>query len=260
MERVRGKLHSRTGASMLIALMFFLVTMTVGAVVLTAASSNAGRVERNRKEQQNYLAVASAVDLVREDISGAPGGSFTGSYQKTVVETYHPAEYDAEGNKISNAYTTRETFFAEEAPEVENSRLLPGLVDALDAIYDTTVPAETNLRKAWDVTKDTELELEITAADMPVVPVVPVVKGNLIVTPNGSVDGQRQYSLTVTLGLAPEQEGGASAYSDTLSFYPKVTSRVEPKSPEINGNKTTYITHYITTVTWEAPVITKGAG
>lgn len=254
MERVRGKLHSRTGASMLIALMFFLVTMTVGAVVLTAASSNAGRVERNRKEQQNYLAVASAVDLVREDISGAPGGSFTGSYKKTVVETYHPAEYDAEGNKKSNAYTTRETFFAKEAPEVEYSRLLPGLVDALDAIYDTTVPAETNLRKAWDVTKDTELELEITAADMP------VVKGNLIVTPNDSADGQRQYGLTVTLGLVPEREGGASAYSDTLSFYPKVTSRVEPKSPEINGRETTYITHYITTVTWEAPVITKGAG
>lgn len=251
---MKRKLHSCRGASMLIALMFFLVTMTVGAVVLTAASSNAGRVERNRKEQQNYLSAASAVDLVREDISGAPGGSFTGSYKKTVVETYHPAKYDAEGNKISNAYTTRDTSFAKEAPKVENSRLLPDLVSALDAIYDTTVPAETGLRKAWDVTKDTELELEITAADMP------VVKGNLIVTPNDSASGQQRYGLTVTLGLAPEQEGDASAYSDTLSFYPKVTSRVESDSPQINGYKTTYITHYITTVTWEAPVITKGAG
>ena len=69
MERIRGKLHSRTGASMLIALLFFLVAMTVGAVVLTAASANAGRVKRNRQEQQNYLAVASAAGLLREDIT-----------------------------------------------------------------------------------------------------------------------------------------------------------------------------------------------
>ena len=63
MERVREKLHSRTGASLLIALLFFLVAMTVGAVVLTAASANAGRIQNNRQEQQNYLAVASAAAM-----------------------------------------------------------------------------------------------------------------------------------------------------------------------------------------------------
>ena len=53
MERVREKLHSRTGASLLIALLFFLVAMTVGAVVLTAASANAGRIQKSRREQHS---------------------------------------------------------------------------------------------------------------------------------------------------------------------------------------------------------------
>ena len=92
MERVREKLHSRTGASLLIALLFFLVAMTVGAVVLTAASANAGRVQKSRQEQQNYLAVASAAELVKEDFVGSPGGSFTDGYRKIVTETYYPAK------------------------------------------------------------------------------------------------------------------------------------------------------------------------
>ena len=254
MKRVRGKLHSRTGASMLIALLFLLVAMAVGTVVLTAASANAGRVERNREEQQNYLAVASAVDLVREDISGAPGGSFTASYKRVVEETYYPATYDAAGKKISDSYTIRETSYVKETPRVEHSRLLPGLESAFDAIYVTTLPAETGLRKPWDVTKDTELELSFAAANMP------VVEGSLTVSPDDSADGQRRYSLTAVLGLEPEQVGGGSPYLAAVSFYPTVTSRVEPDSPVVDGNKTTYVTHYITKVCWEEPVITKGAG
>ena len=136
MERVRGKLHSRTGASMLIALLFFLVAMTVGAVVLTAASANAGRVTRNRQEQQNYLAVASAAELVKEDIAGAPEAAFTASYDKVVTE-YSETWTDDEGNSHTS-YKTVTTYQTKE-PKIEESRPCITLQDGQAADDDRSV-------------------------------------------------------------------------------------------------------------------------
>lgn len=252
MERVREKLHSRTGASLLIALLFFLVAMTVGTVVLTAASANAGRVQKNRQEQQNYLAVASAAELVKEDFVGSPGGSFTDGYRKIVTETYYPATYDPEGNKISDSYTTRTTSYEKETATVENSRLLLELESVLDAIYFTTVPVET-LRQSWDPTQDTELELHFDAADMPAA-------GSLAVSrTDDDTTGRRQYALTVVLGVKPEQAGAPLTCATAMSFAPVVTEQVRSDAPNVSGDTTIYVTHYITTVTWGSPVITRGA-
>src|SRR5574344_1463921 len=84
MREIRKKLKSRSGASILLALLFLLIALSVGAIVLTSASANAGRIERNRQEQQNYLAVRSAALLLRDDLANA---SFTASYTKQV--RYH---------------------------------------------------------------------------------------------------------------------------------------------------------------------------
>lgn len=259
MERVREKLHSRTGASMLIALLFFLVAMVVGGVVLTAASTNAGRVERNRREQQNYLAVASAAELVKEDIAGEPAAAFTAAYRKTVVDTFYPAEYNELGELVSPSYTTRDTSYQFETGEtygakMENSALMPGLLEELKRIYGDTLPPGVTGVPKLDVTTDVDLELAFGAEDMP------AVAGSLAVSPaDDGITGQRRYTLTVVLGAKPEQEGGLSPYATTLEFAPSVTKRVQPDTPVTVGDTTTYITHYITTVTWEEPVIRKGA-
>ena len=251
-QAIEKKLNSTQGTSMLIALLFFLVAMMVGAVVLTAASTNAGRVTRNRQEQQNYLAVASAVELVKEDTVGLPGGSFSDGYKEIVVETYYPATYDAEGNKISDSYTTRTTSYEKETATVENSRLLLELESVLDAIYFTTVPVET-LRQSWDPTQDTELELRFNAADMPAA-------GSLAVSrTDDDTTGRRQYALTVVLGVEPEQAGDPLTYATTMSFASVVAEQVRSDAPDVSGDTTIYVTHYITTVTWGSPVITKGA-
>ncbi len=70
MGRVRAKLRSSSGASMLIALSFLLLCLTVGAVVLTAASSNAGRMAHAQSSQQAYLTVSSAAGLLRDELDG----------------------------------------------------------------------------------------------------------------------------------------------------------------------------------------------
>ncbi len=63
------KLKSDRGASIIIALLVLLVCATAGAAALTAAGANAGRYTHMRRDQQRYLAVSSAVKLVRSELA-----------------------------------------------------------------------------------------------------------------------------------------------------------------------------------------------
>lgn len=92
MRRFSAKLHSVRGTSMLIALFFFLICLTAGAIVLTSATASAAK-ERNRyQEQQAYLAVSSAARLLKKQLSGS-------SYVVTAVP-YDTGKKDADGNEI----------------------------------------------------------------------------------------------------------------------------------------------------------------
>lgn len=78
MRALKAKLNSRRGASLLLALLFFLIALLVGASVLMAAASNGGKAKSNRDEQQAYLTLSSALQLVVDDINGA---TYSGAYQ-----------------------------------------------------------------------------------------------------------------------------------------------------------------------------------
>ena len=71
MESAAKKLKNSRGASIILALVFLLVCVMVGSSVLMAASSNAGRSRSNRQEQQLYLFLSSALQLVEDDLTGA---------------------------------------------------------------------------------------------------------------------------------------------------------------------------------------------
>ena len=71
MERLGKKLRSERGASLLLALLMLLVCMMVGSSVLAAAASNAGKARSNRTEQQRYLNLTSAIQLVADEIARA---------------------------------------------------------------------------------------------------------------------------------------------------------------------------------------------
>lgn len=58
------------GASMLIALLVFLIAALSGTVALTMASSNAGRYTHERQDQQPYLSVVSAAKLIVNRLEG----------------------------------------------------------------------------------------------------------------------------------------------------------------------------------------------
>ena len=86
MKRLRKKLHSERGASILLALLFFLVCMMVGASVLAAAASNAGKIRSNRTEQQKYLTLSSAIRLICDELEQAEYRGTYKAYEWTVQE------------------------------------------------------------------------------------------------------------------------------------------------------------------------------
>lgn len=65
-----GFAQDTRGASILIALLFFLVCALVGAVVLTAATVSTGQLVDYEKSQQAYYSTTSAAELFRDELVG----------------------------------------------------------------------------------------------------------------------------------------------------------------------------------------------
>ena len=78
------KLKSSSGASMLLALVFLLLSAVVSASVLMAAVSNAGRSRSKLEEHQKYLALSSVLTLLSDEIREA---EYTGRYLYQETET-----------------------------------------------------------------------------------------------------------------------------------------------------------------------------
>jgi type II secretory pathway component PulK len=71
MARMRQKLHSRRGASILLALVLFLVASTVISVILSASLTAARRLEDDRAREQEYIAVSSAAKFFAKALERA---------------------------------------------------------------------------------------------------------------------------------------------------------------------------------------------
>ena len=95
MKRMVEKLNNTHGASILFALLVFLLCAFAGAAALTAAAANAGRFSHAERDQQQYLSVVSAADLLLEELA-SPRLEIT----RTCRET-RAWEYDA-GNNLIN--------------------------------------------------------------------------------------------------------------------------------------------------------------
>lgn len=68
MSLIKKKLQSKRGASIAIALIFFLICAVTGGIVLTSASANTGTLNHMYASNQDYLTVSSAARLLREEI------------------------------------------------------------------------------------------------------------------------------------------------------------------------------------------------
>ena len=58
-----AKLKSNSGASLMAALLFFVMAATVGSIILAAATASSGRLAGLKKEDQAYYSLTSAADM-----------------------------------------------------------------------------------------------------------------------------------------------------------------------------------------------------
>lgn len=101
MRKAAEKLNSKNGVTIIMALVFFLIAAIIGSVVITAASSNAGRLTHMRGEQQAYLTVSSAAKLVRDEVNGI---AFVGTEKTGEYPTYEfTGSYDGLGAIVYSA-------------------------------------------------------------------------------------------------------------------------------------------------------------
>ena len=103
MEALKRKWNSCRGASILLALLVLLVCIMVGASVVMAAASNAGKIQSNKEEQQKYLTLSSAMTLLCDELQNV---SYVGvyEYEKLTVymdETTGGPLMDADGNPVT---------------------------------------------------------------------------------------------------------------------------------------------------------------
>lgn len=145
MRGLRKKLKDQGGASILLALLFFLLCSMVGASVLMAAVSNAGKIRSNREEQQKYLLLSSALRLVCDELTKA---EYSGAFEET-GHTVEVLKVGEDGNVvldenehpvISYIYTYEEYTQKTGSFTCELSDVLP-LLPELDYIFAKTFPA-----------------------------------------------------------------------------------------------------------------------
>lgn len=106
------KLKNEQGVTILMALLLVLTAAVVSAVILSAALSAARRVNGDRTAQQNYLAVSSAAELVRDSIDQM-------RYTETTTTTY---EWDEE----NGSYLQTGQLLHREAADRPDGRLAHG--------------------------------------------------------------------------------------------------------------------------------------
>lgn len=106
MERINRKLHGKQGSSMVIALLFFMICLTAGSLVLSAATADSVKTKDRYSSEQHYLAVASAARLLK-----AKMGSYSYTRGKT-WQTWETGETNPEtgGPVTVNGWKTIEPF------------------------------------------------------------------------------------------------------------------------------------------------------
>ena len=239
MKRVREKLKSTRGASVLFALLVFILCMFAGVAALVAASSNIGRFAHAEADQQQYLSVGSAVELLKDEL-----GTAKLEFSRELIKTRqwsHTTITDPATGEITAIDTDETTYALEETVlPADSSSLLAKLVeeacrDVFEAKY---VPAD------WYTKTDN---------DIPALPgsltktfTVTAANDNLVDVHAALEMNPASCMITVTLWAGEEDTG---AYKATVLLPVKVTQSNTTLPPVTTGNANNGETVTATTVT-----------
>ena len=228
-NRIFGKLHSRRGASFLLALLFFLICALVASAVLMAAASNAGRIRSARTEHQLYLTVSSAARLLCDELTDC---EYRGRYY------YWEEEEEIKGPDGTPAYTIKHKYLEQKEGTYwytggsEPAKLASLLLDDFDYIFSKEFDKVTNMEKVTklSLTSPTLHTLTITPEEAAGEALTEPVTLTLTVNPqNYTIDltaEQSGYIIRAQLApsrtqptLPPSFQNGATAMTEAMNWH-----------------------------------------
>lgn len=102
MTCLREKLNSQRGATILLALLLFLVCCMAAASIMAAGVSNAGKTRSSSVEQQKYLTLSSAIQLIADELEKA---EYQGKYDLYEwYETFTTVDNSDPENPVTISY------------------------------------------------------------------------------------------------------------------------------------------------------------
>lgn len=208
MKCMSKKIKSQTGASILMAMVLFLICGFVAAVTLGAAATNAQKYTNQRQQQQQYLAVSSCARLLEESLEGK---EFVGTEEKWIYFC---------GDEFSDVVLDEGEKFESDRFEVCTSLKVEEKLDAIqeliaEGLYEVYLSKERYVESkpfsGWT------REMKIRFGSIPELTKYPV---DAIVT----VD--RDYKITITLKTA-SVDFDNEEYAMVLTFEAEVTEPAE---------------------------------
>jgi uncharacterized protein YlxP (DUF503 family) len=207
MQNIRKKLHSNSGASMIMALLLMLVGVVTSAVIIAAALNAVLSVKEDRAQQQAYLTVSSAAELIRDELEEGKS-----DYTKTVTEV---TTTDWWGNKTSDDPVTKVTVeddsaifssiiksaieYLESYPTATYHETYTINADAKSADY-ADVSAEVFIKKTTDQADKYNLTIWFTGGEEPnQCRMALTMEG--IITSDSSSSSQREWYNTITTSI-----------------------------------------------------------
>lgn len=227
LNKLQTKLRSQRGASILFALLLFLVCAAVGSVALAAGTAAAGRTIQLAKMDQRYYCVTSATELMRDSIEGKTVTVVDREDQVTISTDKETVTLDAD------------------APSFTSSSIL---IHAAGSLVDTgytskiTRPADLTFLLATDGSEEVQAALNAEIRE--------------VLDPDGT--------MRLMISSLPEN-GDTDRYTLQLTFSADrrqtESSRTVESWNEATGEaSSTVITTYTTTLTWSLDNIKTGGG
>lgn len=90
MTKIKRKLNSESGATLVMALIYMLICITIGSMIMSSGSTAMGQVHHLRAEEQSYLNVLSAAELIKSEMKG------TSIIEKNTTITYEGCDLPAQ--------------------------------------------------------------------------------------------------------------------------------------------------------------------
>lgn len=280
--KLKQKLKSTTGASLIIALVFMMFCTFVGGAVLAASTANAGRIKSLKADEQAYLDQRSAAQLIMDELvpQGSSGMNLNFSVNKD-VETKYNAELTQTGamKKTSSIPTVTPTVTVETANPVlttpmqrilhewaflsfmkQNDIDLNEIVYPADGVLFTYSPEGKDPEEV-ETAEDFWLYSKFGRTDFECSMEISIAKdgsafGNEL-TAQFSCDYEKPESPKIVISV-----GEDAVTSVVMAGIASKREQNYPESPTQIGNDNFLISYKttVTTVSWVTPVIVKGAG